>query len=828
MQRFKLFLILFLIFALPLAVLAQPGKITGKVIDAKTGRPLAGANILVVGTHFGATTDASGHYVIRNLPPGKYVISVHFIGYRTEKKIVRVGSRPVTLNFHLPRQAIRAQEVVITANRAVIRETPVAFTNLSRTQLKQNYWSQDIPMLLTEVPGVYSYSDAGNGVGYTYVKIRGFDQKRVSVMINGIPLNDPEDHQVYWVDMPDLASSVRDIQIQRGVGSSLYASSSFGGSINVVTGEPASDSKIRVTTGAGSYNTRKFAVNLNSGLVQNKYVVQARFSKILSDGYRENTGVDLWAYFLGAVRYGKKLTTKINVYGGPELTHAGWYASAESDLKKNHRYNPIKYKNTIDNFNQPHYEFIQEWKPNDRLSFSNTLFYIHGIGYYEGLKNHKKLVDFGYQPFYTPDSNLVTRTDLVRQKWVKKNQVGWIPRLNWKHARGNLSIGLNTYSYWSDHWGKVIWAAQLPHGSSPDHRYYGFDTRKKLATIFAQELYHPVPALSVMSDLNVQFQKYTFKQRPVANFTGANRHAFEVTYTFWNPKFGLNYNVSSALNIFGNVSVAHREPSDDDLFDVWQGPDDLGVHPLFAHSDTVRKSNGSIDYIMWHNPLTKPEELLDFELGLGYRTPDFRTQLNLYQMNFRNEIVPYSQVDKDGFPIKGNAEKTIHRGIEATTAARICHGLQASGSISLSQNYFAKFEQYQAIYDQDWNFVGTKRVDFSGKTIAGFPNVLASAKLTYTGAVFGGFLQIRHVGKQYLDNTQRNDRSIRPYTLVNAHISVQLKNVFGIKALRLSFWGNNLLNKKYETAGYYDDWEGENYLWPGADRNYFAGFEINP
>ncbi|NOY77846.1 MAG: TonB-dependent receptor, partial [Calditrichaeota bacterium] len=644
MKSLKPLFLMLLIWAIAFPAQAQTGTLSGNVTDAATHRPLPGANVILVGTQLGTTTDASGSFRITGLLPGKYTVAVRFIGYKSVQKTVLIGKKPVTLAFELQPQTLSTQEIVITANRAKFRETPVAFTNISRKELKTNYWAQDIPMLLTEVPGVYAYSDAGNGVGYTYVKIRGFDQKRISVMINGIPLNDPEDHQVYWVDMPDLASSVRDIQIQRGVGSSLYGSSSFGGSINVVTGEPASESKIRLTTGYGSYNTRKFAFHLNSGLIQNKYVIQGRFSKILSDGYRENTGVNLWAYFLSASRYGTHTTTQINVYGGPELTHAGWYASPESALKQNHRYNPITYKNTIDNFNQPHYELIHQWKISNTLTLNNSLFYIHGIGYYEGFKSHKKLVDFGFLPFFTPDSQRVKRADLVRQKWVKKNQIGWIPRLDWAHTKGTLSLGMSAYTYWSDHWGNVIWINPAPPSAVPNQEYYGYNTRKNLATFFVHELAHPVPPLSVMLDFNLQFQQYTFKQREVALFRGINRHAFEVHYTFLNPKLGVNYNLSKTLNLFGNISVAHREPSDDDLFDVWQGPDDLGVHPLFARSDTIRRSDGSVDYIDWRNPLTKPEDLLDFELGGGYTSRNLQVKLNAYWMNFRNEIVPYSQV----------------------------------------------------------------------------------------------------------------------------------------------------------------------------------------
>ncbi|GBE28703.1 colicin I receptor precursor [bacterium BMS3Bbin03] len=825
MKRLQ-FLIIVLGFVFsPIGLFAQQGQISGKVTNAVSHRGLAGANVVLAGTKFGTMADTAGHYEITHIPPGRYEVAVTYIGYTVAKRHVIIGNSPVVLNFQLQPRVLPGQEVVITATRAVNRETPVTFTNITRKELSKTYWAQDIPMLLTEVPGVYAYSDAGNGLGYAYVKIRGFDQKRVSVMINGIPLNDPEDHQVYWVDMPGLAASVQDIQIQRGVGSSLYGSSSFGGSINLVTGEPSTDSRIRVISGMGSYNTRKFSINLNSGLVNNTYLIQGRFSKVLSDGYRENTGINLWAYFLSAMRYGLNTTTKINVYGGPELTHAGWYASPESELVKNHRYNPIQYKNTIDNFNQPHYELIHTWRLSDNLSLNNTLFYIHGIGYYEGFKSHKKLVNFGFQPFYTPDSSLVKRTDLVRQKWVKKDQIGWIPRLDWKHKKGTLSLGLNTYTYWSTHWGNVIWAAQLPPNAGPNHEYYRYKTKKNLGTFFVHELYHITPALSAMGEFNLQLQKYNFFQEQVANFKGEKRNSFQVTYTFWNPRFGLNYNLSKRLNFYGNVSVAHREPSDDDLFDVWQGPDDIGVHPLFAKSDTVRKANGVVDYVDWRNPLTKPEALLDFELGTGYKSDRFRVHADVYWMNFRNEIVPYSQVDKDGFPIKGNAEKTIHRGIETSVSVRILRGLQASGALSVSQNYFAKFKEYKAIYDADWNFIGAKTIDLSGNTIAGFPNLLANGKLSYNGKRLSGYMQVQYVGKQYLDNSMREDRTIHPFTLVNLHASYDLKNVMGLTGLRFNVWINNVFNKIYETAGYYDSWEGENYFWPGAGRNYFVGIE---
>lgn len=797
----------------------------GKVFDAETGKPLPGANIQIEERGTGTTSGNEGDYQFK-LNPGNYTVSASFIGYQIEKKIIRI-SGDLSVNFALEPRVLQGQKVEVSATRAKERETPVVFTDLSREELAEKHVVQDIPMLLNEIPGIYSYSDAGNGVGYTYLKIRGFDQKRVAVMLNGIPLNDPEDHQVYWVDMPDFLASVQDIQIQRGVGSSVYGSSSFGGTVNLITNELNSAQRISVKSGFGSYDTRKVSLNLNSGLINNQYAFSARFSKIVSDGYRENSDVDLWAYFLSASRYGLHTTTKINVYGGPELTHAAWEASPESELRKNHRHNPIEYRNTVDNFNQPHYELIHEWEINPNLTLSNTLFYIHGRGYYEGLKSGRKLVDFGFQPFYLADSTYVTRTDLVRQKWVDKDQIGWIVRLDWEHKKGTLTFGADTYDFNSKHWGKVTWAAQLPPGSAADHTYYRYNGAKRYGTFFVHEIYRLSPRWSLMADANLQLQKYRFAQQEAGNFTGALRNAYEVSHTFFNPRIGVNSNLTDQLNLFATFAVAHREPTDTDVFNIWQGPDDLGVQPLFENSRKIYKSNGEIDYIEWENPLVKAEQLFDYELGFGYRNDWLQFKGNLYWMNFKNEIVPYSQVDKDGFPIKGNADRTVHRGVESTLRLDLPAGFSFGGNFTASQNYFASFKQYQEIYDADWNFLGTQTIDFANKTIAGFPGIMANAKIGYQSGSLKLALQAQHVGKQYLDNTENAARVISAFSLLNFQAALELQRLLDFTTIKISLFVNNLLDETYETAGYYDSWAGENYYWPGAGRNFFINLETS-
>lgn len=801
-------------------------SVSGRISDEQTSAPLVGANIFIEDLNNGTISDNQGQFQIK-LNPGKYTISASYMGYRIRKKTVDVSSEALVVDFSLAPQVLEGQKVIISATRARERETPVVFTDLSRQELAAKHPTLEIPMLLTEIPGVFSYSDAGNGLGYSYLKIRGFDQTRVAVMLNGIPLNDPEDHQVYWVDMPDFLASVQDIQIQRGVGASVYGSSSFGGTVNLITNELNSMPRISLNSGFGSYDTRKVALSYNSGLINNQYAVAGRFSKIVSDGYRENSDVDLWAYFLSASRYGLHTTTKINFYGGPELSHAAWEASPESELKKNHRHNPITYPNTIDNFHQPHYELLHEWELNPKLTLSNTLYYIHGKGYYEGYKSDASLLEFGYQPFFLADSTLIYRTDLVRQKWVEKDQIGWILRVDWEHEQGNLTVGADIYDFRSGHWGQVTWAAQLPPASVAGNPYHRYTGKKQQGTFYAHEIYRFAPRWSLMLDGNIQFQQYAFAQQETGNFRGYQRHAYDVSYLFLNPRLGINYNLSDKLNLFVTGAMAHREPADTDLFNIWQGPDDWGAQPLFAKWKSIYKSNGQVDYLKWEDPLVKAEELIDYEFGFRYRNQWLEWKGNLYWMNFHHEIVPYSQVDDDGFPIKGNADRTVHRGIETTFSLNLADGLSLAGNLSASQNYFARFVQFQEMYDADWNFLGTQAVDFSRKTIAGFPGLMANAKIGYQWGPLQVALQAQHIGKQYLDNTENESRTISAWSLFHFQAGLQLHQMWGFPAFRISLFVNNLLDKRYETAGYYDSWAGENYYWPGANRNFFLNLETN-
>lgn len=828
-----------------LAVVAQAQgnySLEGTVQDLRTGEILAGANVLLEEAGLETAADEQGRFRFAQVNQAVQVLSVSHVGYHLFKRRLDLGSDQ-QVKVELRPRLLPGQEVVVTAERARERQTPAAFSDLGRGQIERTYWAQDLPMLLTELPGVYSYSDAGHGLGYSYLKVRGFDQKRVGVMLNGVPLNDPEDHQVYWVDLPDLATSLEDAQVQRGVTNSLYGASAFGGSVNLLTSTLAQEQGIAAALGTGSYGTRRFSVAMNSGLVDHALSMHARFSKTVSDGYRERSGVDQWAYFLAVARYGERTTTQVNLYGGPERVLASWDAVSESVLKENRRAN---FTQDLDNFNQPQYQLIHEWDFSPRLRLSNTLFYVHGEGYYEGFREQRRLRDFGLAPIQTADPVLfgtdsltyyqttevdgqqvlahdvqglftLERTDLVRRKWVDKDQGGWLGRAEWEHGRGQLTAGSQVYDFNSKHRGWVMWAAALPGGRQPELSYYAYRGAQRAASLYLHELYDWGDRLKLMGELQTQYKRYRFRHQEAGNFIGEERNTYQVKHLFFNPRLGANYNLNERVNFFASLALARQEPADVDYYDAFAGPDDLGADPLFARADTVVRG-GVVERVEWDEPLIDPEQVLDWELGMGYRAGAASFKTHLYWMDFRDEIIPYGQVDDDNVPVRGNADRTVHRGAELVLSCPAAPGVSFAGNLALSQNYYSEFTS--PFWDEQGNVV---LFDYSGNTIPLFPGRLANARLTGQRRGASLSLHVQHVGKQYLDNTEDQARAIDPFTVLNLSAAYRLEGLVGVRGLRFDFHLNNLLDEEYETSGYYF---GERYLYAAAGRNYYLGMRV--
>ncbi|NOZ12284.1 MAG: TonB-dependent receptor [Acidobacteria bacterium] len=795
-----------------LALAANAASVNGRIIGKGNKKPVAGATVTLFPAGKTVVTKKDGRFYFSNVP-GQARIRVQAPGYRTRTLFVPCPA-PAELWLVRLSPVFVSESITVDATRAVNRETPVVFTNIDAKQIREEHGAEDIPMLLSGLPNVYSYSDDGSGTGYSYLKVRGFDQSRIGVMINGIPLNDPEDHQVYWVDMPDFAESLNSIQFQRGVGSSLYGVDTFGGSLNLLT-KTGSGKSCEFYASGGSYNTWKTGVTAEIPLESKRYHISFRASRLVSDGYRDNSGVRQWAGYLSVARNGDRSITRFVAYTGNEIAHAAWEASPESVLRINHHDNPITYPHTIDNFSQPHYELHHTIILNDNTYWKNTLFYIHGRGYYEQYKHHRNMYDYGLWP---TEEN-APHADIIRQKWVKKNQYGWVSELGIHHENSDLTVGTYFSSYNSHHWGEVddVIGLEIP-GFQPNFVYHRYFSGKKYATAYINELYHPTGRITLMGNLHYQYMSYGLAQQAVGNFTGSLLNSFRVRYRFWNPRAGINFNLSDTVNLYANISGAHREPADSELYDTWYGPDDLGVTPLFSRSQPIME-NRQIIRVRWVDPEVKPEKLLDYEAGIMRTTNRMTLRANLFWMDFHDEIVSYGQVNDDGFPIRGNADKTIHRGIELSGTLKLPGHFQLDVNCSFNDNYFKKF----IFHDYDWNTGQSTDVDLSGNTIAGFPDFIANTTISWRTDAVTAAVRWQAFGKQYLDNTENRNRIIPSYNMVNAWISTRLPCPGRLKKLVLNLKFYNIFNKLTYTAGYYDTWAGENYYWPSAGFHFSFG-----
>lgn len=813
----------------------EHGSIRGNVINKGTNETLAGATVLVDGGKFVTSSDVSGKFEFNNIPPDEYVISASYIGFVVQKKKIRViKGETMDIELSLQSTIIKGQEVIVTGTRAKDRETPVAFTNMTRDHIDSKYWAQDIPMLLNELPNVYSYSDNGNGIGYSYMKIRGFDQRRIGVMINGIPLNDAESHEVFWVDLPDIASSTEDIQVQRGVGNSIYGASAFGGSVNLVTAGQTNFPSLELNAGYGTFNTKKFSLSANSGLLQNTYNIYGRFSRIETNGYRKPSWSKLWSYFFGLTRYDENMITRINVFGGPEQSYLSYKGVTRDYLdgiitgskEEDRKYNPIQYPNEIDNFYQPHYQLINDWQLNDDLHLENSFFAFLGDGDYTQYRASRDVREYNIPRFLISDTTIlpkdyykildtdgiidsvqVRRLDLIRKRSVKDIDYGWQPRLTWKHESGELIVGGEFRYHEGHHFGEITWANMLPQNIKPDWKYYEYKVPKTSLTVYLHELYELTPAISLMGDLQIRHHNIKLKDEK------RYRVAFERKYTFVSPRAGVNYNINDEFNVFTNLSLANREPAFKDIYN----PQEYWDSPINRLQNFLKDGD---NYVYVGKEL-KPEKLLNYELGAGYKTDNINLKMNLYWMDFRDEIISTGQIDDNGVPISGNANKTVHRGAELAAAFMLLENFQVTGNFSVNDDRFISHTEFVP------NWIKTPPVDtivYDKNRLAGFPKYISNIRLTYKMQNILASLHMQNLGRIYLDNTENNMKSVAPYTVLNASLFYRFEKFMGNQDVELSLIANNLLDRYYEAGGYVE--EGIPYWIPAATRNMFFGIRI--
>ncbi len=737
-------------------------------------------------------------------------------------------------------QVVPLPEVVVSTAR-LKPDAPAAVGTLDRKQIGSQNWGQDTPMLLSKLPGAYAYSDAGNGIGYSYLSIRGFPQRRISVLVNGVPLNDPESHEVYWIDHPDLLASTSEAQVQRGVGSALYGAASVGGSVNLETAPFSSEPAMRTVVGYGSFDTKRLMVEGISGRLPAGWDLYGRYSRIETLGYRDDSFSKLWSYNLTVRKQVGAHSFRLNFYGGPEETHLAYLGvprevlngSLTGDVEKDRKFNPITYENERDHFFEPHYEAMHSWTPRPNVAMTGTWFYNDGNGYYDEQRFGQSLASYRLTPWYTADTTsypaeyfardtsgayitdaqgrrLLERADIVRRRTVENRHYGWLPRARIEHASGALTVGGELRAHDGRHFGEVKSGDGLPPGTPPDQAYYDYHPRTLSASLYAREEWKWRPQWLVTADLAWRHQAYHMQDDHFDSIE------FDQTYDFGLPRLGLTWLPRPGLSAFASWAYSAREPAFRDLYDA----EGVGSVPLFAVHDTVNNN--------WSDPLIDPEQVNDFEAGLAWTRgglsgddASLHASLNLFHMSFQDELVYAGQFNTDlGYPILGNAARSLHQGVELalgggrTVAGGMRLGLEANAT--LSDNHFVEYHEYGDTV--------TKVVSYDGNAIGFFPATIVNAALALDWRAVGMTADFRHTGRIYLDATESKGASIGPGGVLDLTGRARFPAGTGRGTFRLRVL--NVFDRRYETGGYMDFDSGVPVFIPAATRGVLGEVEV--
>jgi iron complex outermembrane receptor protein len=814
-QVMKKFIVPALLVMMPFLGLAQI-NLSGKVIDRNTKESLAGAHIKLLGNFNATVSDKNGTFIFRNFKPDAYTLVVSYVGFENDTTKIDL-TKTTDLSIALVAATIMEEGVIVFATRAGSK-TPVAFQNIDKKEITAANFGQDLPVLLGNSVSAVTTSDAGNGMGYTALRIRGTDMTRINVTINGMPLNDPESHNVFWVDLPDIAASTDNIQIQRGVGTSTNGASAFGASINLQTSQLNTEPYAEINSAYGSYNTLKNSVSFGTGIFDKHFSMDARISKLSSDGYIDRASSDLLSYYISGAYTSNKNILRFNIFSGKEKTYQAWDGIPSDVLGINRTYNGMGsyfdnhgvqhyYSNETDNYSQTHYQAIFSHEFNKKLFMNATVHHTNGAGYYEQYRESDNLADYGIDPirtnspFYvigsdtiqTPDS-IISSSDLIRQKRLANTFTGLTWSLNYHTERIQTSFGGSWNTYTGNHFGTVTWS-QFTANSEIDHEWYRSKSLKNDFNIFAKTEYDLTTKLTTWVDL--QFRTIYYK------LDGIDDDQRDITqnhtFNFFNPKAGISYQLSVKQNIYTSLSVANREPNRDN----------------FVDSDPSK-------------PVPQPERLYDIEAGYLLNTNHVSMNVNAYYMYYHEQLVLTGAINDVGAPIMVNVPSSYRAGIELSAKVLLTANLKWEPSVTLSQNKIKSFTEYI----DDWNTGGQTEVNHTNTDLSFSPSLLANSSLSWM--IFEGFninLISKYVGRQYIDNTESSDRQLDPYFVNNLLISYKFKPRF-CKEIGFSLMINNIFNEKYESNAWVYRYTYENSMqkldgyYPQAGINLMAGVSV--
>ncbi len=685
------------------------------------------------------------------------------------------------------------EPVEVKATRAGAN-SPFTKTNISKKEIEKMNLGHDLPFILNQTPSVVVNSDAGNGVGYTGIRIRGSDASRINVTLNGVPFNDAESQGNFFVDLPDFSSSVGSIQVQRGVGTSSNGAGAFGASLNISTNEAILKPYVEFNNSYGSFNTWKNTIKVGSGLVGDHFTTDFRLSRINSDGYIDRASTELKSFYFSTAYFGKTNSLRFNLFSGKEKTYQAWYGVSEGDLKTNRTINYAgmerpgePYDDETDNYKQDHYQLFYNQQLTSRINFNTGLFYIKGKGYYEQYKADQAYADYGLpEPVHGAD--IITNTDLVRQLWLDNDFFGNIFSFHYKDNVSQFTLGGGWNRYEGKHYGDVVWAEK---GLALPGRWYDLDADKNDFSIYFKEQTKIGSLVSIFYDLQyrrVKYNIYGFRYNPELTIKSK--------YNFFNPKAGLSFQ-KNEWSGYLSYSRGQKEPNRDDF--------EAGL-----------------------DQQPKAERLNDFESGIEKKTNKYSIGITGYYMHYNDQLVLTGRINDVGAYTRTNIPQSYRAGIELVAAGEITSWLKATGNFSVSKNKVVDFIEYIDDYDNG----GQQTKQYSSTDIAFSPNLVGGAVISFFPVKNAELSFIgKYVGKQYLDNTQDENRKLDAFYTQDARLIYTI-NKGCLKELNIILQANNLFNKMYEPNGYtFSYYYGgslttENYYFPMAGMNFMIGVNM--
>jgi iron complex outermembrane recepter protein len=761
---------------------AQEFTVSGSIQGNGKDTTLSGATIQLEGTRYFAIADQYGNFEIRKVKKGEYTLIAKFIGYETlTRELTITGDQQ--LQLFMDESATLTDEVVVYATRAS-EKTPTTFTNVNEKAIQKQNFGQDLPFLLNWTPSLVTTSDAGAGVGYTGIRIRGSDATRINVTINGIPYNDSESQGTYWVDIPDVASSLQSIQIQRGVGTSTNGAGAFGASVNLQTASLKADPYAEVTISGGSYNTIRNVLKAGTGLINDHWAFDGRVSRIMSDGYIDRASSNLISYYGSGGYFGKNTVIKAVMFGGIEKTYQSWYGVDEATLTTNRTYNYAGaiydqdgnvsrfYENEEDNYRQDNFQIHFSQKVNEAWTGNLSLHYTYGRGYYEQYNQDKPFSELGLDDIELPDGSSVTSGDFILRKWLDNQFYGTTYSFNYEKDKVNVVIGggYNEYAN-AKHYGEIIWA-EYASNSRLGSKWYNGESQKRDFNIYAKINYDVTQKINAFAD--VQYRGVDYET--AGTLDDLTPYDVSDNFNFFNPKLGLSYLLAENNHLYASYAIAHREPNRDDY--------------------------------LYNEVKPKAESLGNLEVGWRRATSVLNFELNYYLMNYSDQLVLTGEITNVGSPIRANVGKSYRTGVEASAVFHLGKNLSWNVNATLSKNK-----------NVDYIFMDENgETEKKNTSIILSPEFISGSQLTWSPVKnLQATLLVKYVGKQFLDNTQNDQLALSSYHVEDLRLGYTF-HVKGLSGIETSLLLNNLLNAKYESNGYV--WDSYAYYYPQATRNF--------